>query len=254
MELTELRRRLAGRVPVEPVVPVLADDTRRLLERLEAIHRRSAEPARGPALADRLGGVEAAPGLVQVIRRYPLSLRHGRLALAELTRLEYDRHGALRWTRRLTPDRLVFLDTETTGLAGGAGSLAFLVGVARLAADALELTQWLLTAFAGEAAMLHRLSAALAPEDVLVSFNGKAFDLPCWKPGPGCWDCGKGCGNAPTSTCCTPCAAPMAAACPTAGCKPLRPGYWASSVSMTCPAPSPPRPGAPGSPAARWAA
>lgn len=126
----------------------------------------------------RLGGVEAVPGLVQVIRRYPLSLRHGRLALAELTRLEYDRHGALRWTRRLTPDRLVFLDTETTGLAGGAGSLAFLVGVARLAADALELTQWLLTAFAGEAAMLHRLSAALAPEDVLVSLNGKAFDLP----------------------------------------------------------------------------
>lgn len=177
-EFTELRRRLHGRAQVEPGPPAPADDTRRLLERLWDIRSRPAPPARNPLPADRFGGVEVAPGLIRIVRRYPLSLRHGRLTLAELTRVEADRHGALRWTGRLVPVRLIFLDTETTGLAGGAGTLAFLVGVARLAADVLELTQWLLTAFSGEAALLDCLAAALGPEDLLVSFNGKAFDLP----------------------------------------------------------------------------
>lgn len=178
MDLTELRRRLSTAGQSAPPVATLSADTRAMLARLEAIRHRSTSPRQAPPLADRLGGQAICPGVIEVVRRYPLSLRHGRLTLAELARVEADRHGCLRWHGQLPPERLVFLDTETTGLAGGAGTLAFLVGVARLGRDALELRQWLLTAFAGEAAMLDRLAAVLTADAVLVSFNGKSFDVP----------------------------------------------------------------------------
>ncbi len=177
MDLTELRRRLAGAAPASSPAPALSPETHALLARLEAIRRR-ASPPRRIDLAQCLGGREVRPGLIEVVRRYPLDLQHGRLRLAELNRVEGDRCGHLRWSGPLSPARLVFLDTETTGLAGGAGTLAFLIGVARLFADGLELRQWVLSAFAGEAALLSALSAMLAAETVLVSFNGKTFDIP----------------------------------------------------------------------------
>ncbi|AHE97062.1 hypothetical protein THITH_00825 [Thioalkalivibrio paradoxus ARh 1] len=70
------------------------------------------------------------------------------------------------------------IDTETTGLAGGTGTAAFMVGIAEPGLDGVRLRQWLLTAFAGEAAMLAELDAALAGAGLLVSYNGKTFDLP----------------------------------------------------------------------------
>lgn len=178
MDLTELRRRLAGADRSAPPVANLSADTRAMLARLEAIRHRPASPRLVPPLADRLGGQAICPGVIEVVRRYPLSMRHGRLSLAAVARVEADRHGCLRWQGPLPLERLVFLDTETTGLAGGAGTIAFLVGVGRLGRDVLELRQWLLTAFAGEAAMLEQLAATLAADAVLVSFNGKSFDVP----------------------------------------------------------------------------
>lgn len=177
MDLTELRRRLAGAAPAPSPAPALSPQTRALLDRIEAIRRRAPRPQRSD-LAQRLGGREIRPGLIEVVRRYPLDLQHGRLRLAELNQVEGDRCGHLCWSGPLSPARLVFLDTESTGLAGGAGTLAFLVGTARLLDDGLELRQWVLAAFAGEPALLSALSAILAAETVLVSFNGKSFDLP----------------------------------------------------------------------------
>lgn len=75
-------------------------------------------------------------------------------------------------------ERLVLLDTETTGLAGGTGTKAFLVGLATLTPAAIQVQQWLLTQLAGEAALLRALAQALPPEPVLVTYNGKSFDLP----------------------------------------------------------------------------
>jgi hypothetical protein len=181
MDLTELRRRL-GRPGFPPAAPPegrgMADSD--LLARLEAVRRRgqTAPMRREPALVDRLGGFELAPGVVEVVRRHALALRHGRVPLARLAEIDGDRGGLLRWRGRLDPERLVFLDTETTGLAGGAGTVAFLIGVARLAAGTLQTRQWLLTAFSGEAALLDRLAVELGRDDVLVSFNGKSFDAP----------------------------------------------------------------------------
>ena len=76
------------------------------------------------------------------------------------------------------PESHVFIDTETTGLAGGSGTIAFLVGIARARDGALELKQWLLTRIGAERAMLDALASALDATDELVSYNGKCFDRP----------------------------------------------------------------------------
>lgn len=76
------------------------------------------------------------------------------------------------------PSRFVFLDTETTGLAGGAGTVPFLVGVAYLRDGKLEVEQWLLRRFGEERPILERLGEILADASALVTYNGKSFDWP----------------------------------------------------------------------------
>jgi uncharacterized protein len=73
---------------------------------------------------------------------------------------------------------LVFLDTETTGLAGGTGTLVFLLGLARIRPTHVEVEQWLLSSPGGEHEWLDAIAASLPPDPLLVSFNGKAFDIP----------------------------------------------------------------------------
>lgn len=83
--------------------------------------------------------------------------------------------GASRWR---SPD-WVYIDTETTGLSGGVGNLAFLVGLARYREPGvLMLHQYLMAGFAAEAAMLSRVAAWLGCDAVLVSYNGRSFDIP----------------------------------------------------------------------------
>lgn len=71
-----------------------------------------------------------------------------------------------------------FLDTETTGLAGGSGTYAFLIGVGRITCDGFELRQFFMRDLAEEASLLHRLSEHLAEFDTLVTYNGKTYDQP----------------------------------------------------------------------------
>ncbi len=70
------------------------------------------------------------------------------------------------------------IDTETTGLATAAGTLAFLVGLARWEGDAFCQTQLLLPDHADEAAMLAEIAAWVTPDAWLVSYNGRGFDWP----------------------------------------------------------------------------
>ncbi len=73
---------------------------------------------------------------------------------------------------------LVCLDTETTGLATAAGTLAFLVGLARWEGDAFEQVQLLLPDYADEPALLAQIEAWVTPDAWLVSYNGRGFDWP----------------------------------------------------------------------------
>ncbi len=81
-------------------------------------------------------------------------------------------------TGPIARERLVLLDTETTGLAGGTGTKAFVIGMASLAPPVIRVRQWLLVQMAGESALLAAVAAALPPDPVLVTYNGKSFDLP----------------------------------------------------------------------------
>jgi hypothetical protein len=73
----------------------------------------------------------------------------------------------------------VFLDTETTGLAGGTGTYVFLVGLATWATPCtLTVTQYFLGDLGAEAAFLHAVETAVASARELVTFNGRTFDLP----------------------------------------------------------------------------
>jgi uncharacterized protein YprB with RNaseH-like and TPR domain len=74
--------------------------------------------------------------------------------------------------------RLLFLDLETTGLAGGAGTQAFLVGCAVVEGDELLVRQFLLPGFEHERALLAELREWAAQHDTLVTFNGRTFDVP----------------------------------------------------------------------------
>jgi len=71
-----------------------------------------------------------------------------------------------------------FLDTETSGMAGGTGTYAFMVGVGRFEGDDFRLAQFFLRDPSEEPAMLEALIEFLAPCKALVTFNGKAFDAP----------------------------------------------------------------------------
>ena len=74
--------------------------------------------------------------------------------------------------------KFAFLDTETSGLSGGTGTYAFLVGAARFIDDQFVLQQFFMRDPAEEPALLEGLAKFLAPCESLVTFNGKAFDAP----------------------------------------------------------------------------
>jgi len=76
------------------------------------------------------------------------------------------------------PQQWLFLDTETTGLAGGTGTYAFLVGVAWWDAGGLQVEQFFMRDFGEEHSLLLALGERLRERPVLVTFNGKTFDWP----------------------------------------------------------------------------
>jgi uncharacterized protein YprB with RNaseH-like and TPR domain len=76
------------------------------------------------------------------------------------------------------PEKWLFLDTETTGLAGGTGTYAFLIGLAWWDAAGLQIEQFFMRDFSEEHSLLQELSQRVAERPVLVTFNGKSFDWP----------------------------------------------------------------------------
>ena len=81
-------------------------------------------------------------------------------------------------SEELQPGQFLFLDTETTGLQGGAGTLAFLIGLGAFDDDAFVVTQYLMRDYDEEAFVLAPVMERLGRAAALVTFNGAAFDLP----------------------------------------------------------------------------
>ncbi len=156
----------AARKPKTAVHPPLSADLRRLLQR-------HAQLKRGPTYLtsnDRdVPGTELAPGL-RYTEAHVDWLTPPPIIDARFARMEPVHH-----------QRLMHFDTETTGLAGGTGTRAFMIGAADWFDGRLRIRQLTITTMAAETAMLQTFAQWLQPDTVLVSYNGKSYDSPLLK-------------------------------------------------------------------------
>jgi uncharacterized protein YprB with RNaseH-like and TPR domain len=158
------------------------------------IERREIERRGGPSgpldAADVLGGEwreSRGQKFLVVDRNYAPGYRHGRVSIADCLppsdglwpRLEL-LAGSERTRPALSGGKLLFLDLETTGLAGGAGTYAFLVGCGWFDSESacFRLRQFFLSDFAAERALLESLAEFANGTACVVTYNGKTFDLP----------------------------------------------------------------------------
>ena len=116
---------------------------------------------------------------IAIDRRYESDRWHGGVQIGDCT---LDDVAALRVLdpalTQVAPRRTVFIDLETTGLSGGAGTVAFLVGCGYFDLGAFQVRQFLLTSHAGERALLTAVAEFFEEADLIVTYNGKTFDVP----------------------------------------------------------------------------
>jgi uncharacterized protein YprB with RNaseH-like and TPR domain len=135
-------------------------------------------------VAEVLGGraiVTSFGRCIAIDRRYESERWHGDVQIGSC---DLDDTAALRLLDPAlavdgTADpRTVFIDLETTGLSGGAGTVAFLVGCGYFDMGAFQVRQFLLTSYASERALLSALTEFFGGTGLLVTYNGKTFDVP----------------------------------------------------------------------------
>lgn len=151
-----------------PTEPTHDKDPLASVDRLRQFLRlRASQPLRPSQHHDReVPGTEIAPGVRLIERIQPCD------PMPDWMDGTFDRKDAL------CSRDLLFFDTETTGLAGGTGTRAFMIGAADWVPEGLRVRQLCLTAMAGEAAMLDAFLGWLHPNTTLVSYNGKCYDAP----------------------------------------------------------------------------
>ena len=141
--------------------------------------------------AEVLGGAwqdAAGHRFVVVERKYPPGHRHGDVTVADGLPPSDGAWPALdllarapreaRQESSACRDRLLFVDLETTGLAGGAGTYAFLVGCAWFDGGSFRVRQYLMSSPMVERSMLGAIAELAGDAGTVVTYNGKTFDLP----------------------------------------------------------------------------
>jgi len=156
------------------------EDLRRVVRRVDPGRPGRSRPEPIEAL---VGGAleETEHGPVLTVRReYALDHRHGEAVLGGAFAAAPALLGML--TRHGVPaggaGRLLFLDTETTGLAGGTGTYTFLVGAGQAEGDRFVVRQFFMRDLNEESALLAALAPLVARADGLVTYNGSGFDVP----------------------------------------------------------------------------
>lgn len=122
-----------------------------------------------------LGGECVADGVIVVERKLPIDFQHGQYPLSRISGIS---SVAFNSDATTACESLLFMDTETSGLAGGTGTIVFLLGMARIRNNNIIVRQYFITAFSAEAAMLAHAAQWLGGDETLVSYNGKTFDVP----------------------------------------------------------------------------
>lgn len=139
---------------------------------------------RGPAVEELVAGkvVETEVGACFWAQEYfPLDYMHGSLSLASLLGQSPRAAAGLARDERLGDldfQQVAFLDTETTGLVGGTGTYVFLVGIGHFTDTAFHMAQFFMRGLEEEWAMLQAVAEFLGRFRAVVSFNGRAFDVP----------------------------------------------------------------------------
>ena len=114
-------------------------------------------------------------------RLYPLEYIHGGLRLLDLLTLpsqEWMPLGMRADSPSFDPGRAAFIDIETTGLARGAGTYAFLIGLGFFVRRGFLVRQYFMPDYADEDVLLDLVARDLADKAGLISFNGRSFDWP----------------------------------------------------------------------------
>lgn len=113
-------------------------------------------------------------------REWPAHFQHGNADVGALSELPASLLEVLGeepgWSA--PPEKWAFIDTETSGLTGGSGAFAFLVGGGAITGNGFVVDQFFLREPGVEREMLEEFAAWLAPFEVLVTYNGRAFDVP----------------------------------------------------------------------------
>jgi uncharacterized protein len=160
---------------------------RRMLGELAERQGAAALARRGVPEAPRPGPLpvesrETPHGTVHVSEQlFAEDAHHGLAPLAEALDVEPSLVAALALQPGLAAvdfQHMLFLDTETTGLAGGTGTVPFLVGLAWFEGRSLRVHQLFLRRYGEEAPLLRVLAERMARASCLVTFNGKSFDWP----------------------------------------------------------------------------
>ncbi len=212
--LREKLRRMEQRSAVAPAKPLLARTVEAAKEilpwessttedafeaSLETRRNDSAHDRQSPAADGIWGGVSAQVSGTMAIEAcvagsivetsfgkhfeceafYPFSMLHGNFALSGLDGLPDNLLNALCPEHGGSPNACwAFLDTETIGLAGGAGSFAFLIGLGFLEPNGFRVRQYFLREPGEEPSVLSRLAGDLERFRTLVTYNGRTFDAP----------------------------------------------------------------------------
>jgi uncharacterized protein YprB with RNaseH-like and TPR domain len=168
-QLDELRKRMAA-----ASARVAEQMEARLAQRPESILTRLGEVVPGQEVRTPLGVH------FEFERHWEPYRRHGNMEISQLADLPPNLltgigEGALPVS---SPKHWAFLDTETTGLAGGSGTCAFLVGIGRITPNGFTVRQFFMRDYPEEPSMLAAIQEALADAQVLITYNGKSFDIP----------------------------------------------------------------------------
>lgn len=160
----------------------LADKLKSLGVKVGTAHLPPVERQERYEIATVLSGASFSTPLGETFvheERFAAEYRHGHAPIRPTASLEVmSAWAADARLRELPIESFAFLDAETSGLAGGTGTYAFLVGAGRFVEGEFVLQQFFMRDPTEEPALLEGLAAFLASSQALVTFNGKAFDAP----------------------------------------------------------------------------
>ena len=161
-----------------------------LRRRIARIDKKYAAPQQKPHISRELppatanllfSEVETSHGHhFETEKLYERSRRHGSIGIADLEDLPHDLLDSISngQIRGVPSAKWCFLDTETTGLAGGSGTYAFLIGVGRITPQGFRVRQFFMREFGEEASLLSAVSQHLNEFQVMITYNGITYDQP----------------------------------------------------------------------------